>query len=813
MRLGCQISHPAYTHTKVCADCKTPYLAYYYTYKLFMKKHLFLSALLYLLLLSFGAKAQIITTIAGGTWMPYGGDGGPATAAFMAEPCGIAIDAAGNIFVADMYNCRVRKVSPAGTISTFAGNGIPSYSGDGGPATAAGIMSPNSLAIDAAGNVYVSDGDNRIRKIDGSGMITTVAGDGTPAYGGDGGPATAANLNAPAGLAFDASGNLYIADMDNHCIRKVSPAGNISTIAGIGGLSGSSGDGGPATTAGLNYPAGVAADAAMNIYIADRDNNRIRMVDPSGNISTVAGNGMSGGTGDGGPATSAMLSGPVNVCIRSGNIYIADESNDRIRKIDASYTISTVVGLGSGYGGDGGLATGAQLSHPAAVAFNAAGDMYIADCDNSRIRKVNTAGIISTAIGTIYLGDGGPATAASVYGMNDICTDPSGNIYITDAGNSLIRKIDPSGTITTFAGSLSPGFSGDGGPAAAAKLHYPVGIASDAAGNIYFGDAINSRVRKVNTAGIITTVAGGGTGYYSGDGGPATNAGIATTFIAVDGAGNLYLSETTISQPRIRKVDAAGIITTFAGTGTSGYTGDGGPATDAQFGSVESVVADAAGNVYVADVGNKVVRKINTAGIITTFAGNGSTGYTGDGGPATAAGLGYSRYINVDNTGNVQISDMVHHVIRSVDAATGIISTIAGSGVEGYAGDGGPATVAELAWPGAVTTDATGNVYIADGGNGALRKISAPLPPVSNVGVTNTAVNNATVLMPNPVHNTLVLSAPYAITSVVIIDALGRVAHTQTYSSKTVTISTTHLESGLYTVVINGREARKVVKE
>jgi sugar lactone lactonase YvrE len=275
-----------------------------------------------------------ITTVAGNGTPGFSGDGGPATNARLAYPTGVAVDAAGNLYIADRLNSRVRKVSTSGTITTVAGDGSAGFSGDGGPATNAQLAGPYGVAVDAAGNLYIADFQNsRVRKVSTSGTITTVAGDGSFGFSGDGGPATNAQLAGPNGVAVDAAGNLYIADINNHRVRKVSTSGTITTVAG-NGTPGFSGDGGPATNARLRPPTGVAVDAAGNLYIADIFNQRVRKVSTSGTITTVAGTGIYGFSGDGGPATNARLAYPSGVAVdAAGNLYIADQNNHRVRKV------------------------------------------------------------------------------------------------------------------------------------------------------------------------------------------------------------------------------------------------------------------------------------------------------------------------------------------------------------------------------------------------------------------------------------------------------------------------------------------------
>ncbi|MBW2136058.1 MAG: carboxypeptidase regulatory-like domain-containing protein [Deltaproteobacteria bacterium] len=332
-----------------------------------------------------------------------------------------------------------------------------------------------------------------------AGFIDTVAGNGTPGYSGDGGPAHEAQLNYVQGLHLDASGNLYIADRFNHSIRKVDTAGNIGAVAG-NGLQGYSGDGGPATEASLSNPFDIAVDASGNLYIADWGNKRVRKVDTNGIITTVAGNGSEEHSGDNGPAIWAAMN-PFSLALDiSGNLYVGDATNSRVRKVDTNGVITTVAGNGTaGYSGDGGPATEAMLYGPRGLAVDSFGNIYICDYFNSRIRKVDPTGIITTIAGNGvygYSGDGGPATEASIYAF-EVTVDQSGNIYIADTNNHCIRKVDTNGIITTVAGTNSPGYSGDGRPAIEAELGNPQDLAVDVLGNLYISDTSNHRVRIV----------------------------------------------------------------------------------------------------------------------------------------------------------------------------------------------------------------------------------------------------------------------------------------------------------------------------
>jgi uncharacterized protein (TIGR03437 family) len=334
------------------------------------------------------------------------------------------------------------------------------------------------------------------------GTIATIAGNGSPTFSGDGGPAATAGLNHPRGLAVDSSGNMYISDVDNLRIRRISPGGIISTVAG-NGIAGYSGDGGLAVNASLSSLTGLALDFAGNLYIADAGNRRVRKVTPGGIISTVAGTGVQGFSGDGGPATNAQLNAPASVTFSGGNLYIADSSNQRIRKVSSDGTITTIAGNGSkGFSGDGGPGASASLASPLGMAMDGLGNLYVADGDNNRIRRISPGGVITTVAGDgtgRFAGDQGPAASASLNIPEDVAIDLAGNLLIADAGNNRVRKVDSSGLISTVAGTGVDGFSGDGGPATQAALSFPWGLTTDATtGSVYIADRVNNRVRMVS---------------------------------------------------------------------------------------------------------------------------------------------------------------------------------------------------------------------------------------------------------------------------------------------------------------------------
>ena len=646
------------------------------------------------------AQTYTIKTFAGGG-LPVNVAG---TSATLRAPGSVAVDAAGNVFFVDERDVVLRLDAKTGVVTLAAGNGTSGFSGDNGPATSAQLFTPQGVAVDAAGNLYIADWINHVVRKVSKGVITTVAGDATAIRPGDNGPATSALLENPRSVAADAAGNLYIADSSNHVIRKVSK-GVITTVAG-NGTRGFSGDNGPATAAQLWFPLGIAVDAEGDLYIADCINHRIRKVS-NGVITTVAGTGVADFNGDDRPATSAQLNSPRGVAVdAAGNLYIADSSNHRIRKV-SNGVITTVAGNGAeGFSGDHGPAIRAQLDFPTSVTSDAAGNLYFADRDNDRIRKVSN-GVITTLAGGGTRVYNGPAINAQLNAPEGVAVDAAGNLYIADCLNQSIRKVS-NGKIATVAGSGMSGFSGDRGPATSAQLFVPFGVAADAAGNLYIADRLNHRVRRVSN-GLITTVAGSGMGGFGGDNGPATSAQLdSPSDVAVDAAGNLYIADSGNS--RIRKV-SNGVIATVAGSGVVDFDGDNGPATSAQMNVNSGIAVDAAGNFYIADKLNNRIRKVSK-GVITTVAGFGTKGFSGDNGAATEAELSAPQGVAVDAAGNLYIADTGNHCIRKV--SNGVITTVAGSGAEGSGGDNGPATSAQLNSPQGLAVDAAGNLYIAD---------------------------------------------------------------------------------------------------
>ena len=638
------------------------------------------------------------------------GHDGPATGATFDNPAGVTVDASGNVYITDYTGNQIFKVTPAGVIGVIAdSSALGGFAGDGGSALAARVANPFGMAVDRAGNLYFADtGNHRVRRIDPDGNIATIAGSGSAGFTGDGAAATAARINGPWAVATDSAGNIYIADTGNSSVRKVNPAGIISTVAGTG-VAGFSGDGAAATKAQLNGPTGVWADPAGNVYIADQNNRRIRKVTAAWMMNTITqGSLIRAVTGD-----------------AAGNLYVGDVGEHRVYKITPAGIPTVIAGspLGAGFNGDDKPATTAQLNEPSAVVLDGAGNIYIADQYNRRIRRVTPDGVIHVIAGTFEGGDGGPAGLATMYYPSDLALDANGNLFIADSGTHVIRKVTPGGSITTVAGNGQRGFQGDGGIATAASFYAPDGVAADNAGSLYIGDTSNQRVRRVDSSGKVTTIAGTGTAGFAGDG--SSSAALAqlnfVRGVAVDQAGGVYIADT--SNNRIRKI-SGGKINTIAGTGVAGYDGDGKQATTAQLSAPTGVHVDRIGNVYVADANNNRVRRISPGGVITTVAGTGTAGAAGDGGPATSAQLRQPWRIVTDRTGNLYIADRSNHRVRMV-TTDGVMRTIAGNGSSGATtGDGGLSTLAQLTQPASLAVDDSGNVFVAEPFNHRVRKLT-----------------------------------------------------------------------------------------
>ncbi len=628
-----------------------------------------------------------VSVVAGTGTAGYSGDGGLATAAELDAPAGLAVDSSGDIFIADTENNVIREVNASTQdISTVAGvYGDIGYSGNGLPATSTYLAWPTGVAVDSSGNLYIADAAyDLIYEVNYSSQLATiVAGytDGTYAYygyNGDDIPATTAYLNVPMGVAVDSSGNLYIADTGNDLVREVNTSGIISTIAGSPYLENYAGDNGPATAATLSYPTGVALDSSGDIFIADYGNDRIREINSSGVITTVAG----GGLIDNGPGTAVALNGPAAIVAdNSGHLYIADYANNCVRQLTLSTgVITTIAGIGiSGANGDGGQGTAAALDYPTATAVDNAGHLFIADEYSQRVREVTlSTGVITTIAGNGTVGNSttsysGQATAAELDDPTGVAVDASGNVYIADAGNNCVLEVNASGVITTIAGDGTAGYNGDGIEGTAAELNDPTGVAVDNAGHLFIADDGNDRIRALNlSTGVITTIADNGTAGYNGDGIAGTAAELNLPFgVAVDAAGNLLIADT--GNNRIRQLNlSTNIITTVAGNGTAGYSGDTGPATAASINNPLGVAADASGDIFISDTANNVVREVDSAGVIVTLAGTAAAGDRPNNVTAAAGTFDGPAGLAVDSRGNLYIADSQNDLVRRIGAAVSV---------------------------------------------------------------------------------------------------------------------------------------------
>ncbi|HNB71518.1 MAG TPA: IPT/TIG domain-containing protein, partial [Acidobacteriota bacterium] len=700
-----------------------------------------------------------ITTLAGG--VPYVGDGGLATAPGVAlNPFQTIVDGAGNFYIADGFSNRIRRIAQdSGIITTVAGNGNYGFTGDGGPATTAGLAGPTGIAFDRQGNLHILDSGNlRIRRVDATtGVITTVAGDGRFNVGddnGDGHVATQASFRKPVAIAFDSSDNLYIADALDYRVRRVDAQTRvITTVAGSGELPSSgepNGDGGPAIQAKFVEIKGIAVDGQGNLLITDGFAHRVRQVDfKTGIITTIAGVGTRNGIpvfdGDGGPATNANLNAPGAVAIDSfGNILIADTRNRRIRRIDAQTgIISTIAGNGTfEFGGDGGPALMAGLSAPVNIAVDGLSNIYLTDPFQARIRRIDAStGIITTVAGNgteVNQGDFGPATSSVLY-TSAVVKDTTGNIFLADnllLSNQRLRRVD------AVTGIIRP-FS-------ALQLDFPGCLTSDASGNLLSSDSTYGRIVKIDAqTQAITPVAGTGVRGFSGDGGAAVQAQLLVpTSLAFDQAGNLFIADT--GNGRVRRVDAqTGKISTIAGAKSGQLGVDGIPATRAKL-FVSSIAVDLSGNLYLVDGNTRIRRVDGQTGIITTVAGNGCNPdfsdcpSDSDGVPATQVSLSING-VAVDAQGNLFVATRgfspetgLLNRIRRVDASTGLITTVAGMPQTGSNGDGGPAAQASFVNPGSLSIDEDGNLLLSDDNAVRIIKgIAKVTPSESELKITN----------------------------------------------------------------------------
>ena len=652
-----------------------------------------------------------ITTVAGVSIR----DGIPARDADAGWPLGVVRRPDGDLIVIDYYAHTIWRIDAEGILHRFAGDGVPGNSGDGGPALEARFYHPHDLNQDANGNLYLSDlGNDTIRRIDvETGIITRVAGSGRRGRGGDGGPAVEAELDCTCGVAIDKAGNLFLSSEWMNNIRRVDAnTGIIETVYGLSarhypseqgesrpfagpGLSlmGYHGDGGPAAEAGFRHPEHLAFDSKGDLYVCDNSNDRIRKIEAqSGMISTVLGNGQRASNGDGGPAVEASTLMPDAICFDGhDNLYVGEKYGFRVRKVDASSGIVTTL-VGTGVPGFGEEGLHGSVTHcnscEAGIWADPDGTVFWGDCSGRLRRCDGETGIVSTVLGGTTVHDGETADHAFLCGPGGLSVAPDGKIYIADTWNQRIRCIDPeSGIIQTVAGNGARAYGGDNGPATEAYLGNPYDVSVDSRGRVVIADTRHGHVRRIEEDGTIRGIAGAVFLWDKGDGGPANCACLmAVESVAHDARDNIYIGDAGVG--RIRRVDnTTGLIETVAGNGTVGYSGDGGDARSARIGGPQSICFDEAGSMYFADAKCHVVRKVDGKGIISTMAGTGEAGFSADGTVATAARLDVPYGVAISAEGQVYFSDTGNNCVRRV-RNDGTLETIAGGCEGGDTGDG-----------------------------------------------------------------------------------------------------------------------------
>ena len=627
----------------------------------------------------------------------------------------MAVDGAGNIYVADYYNSTIRKVTPSGVVTTLAG--MPGNTGSAdGTGSNARFSSPYSVAVDGAGNLYVADtGNSTIRKVTPSGVVTTLAGLAGNTGSGDG-AGNNARFNHPSGVTVDSAGNIYVADRLNQTIRKVTSGGVVTTLAGLAG-SYSSVDG-TGSAARFWAPSGVAVDNAGNVYVADGGNSEIRKVTSGGVVTTLAGLAGNKGSADG-TGSDARFNYPFGVAVDSaGNVYVAERDNFTIRKVTSGGVVTTLAGLAGNQGNADGTGSTARFSNLYGVATDSAGNLYVGDGGNNTIRRVTLGGVVTTLAGlAINRGSvDGTGSAAQFNLPSGLAVDSMGNLYVGDEYNYTIRKVTPAGMVTTLAGLAGNPGSADG-TGSAARFNQPFGVTVDNAGNVYVADTSNNTIRKVTPEGVVTTLAG-----LAGNSGSADGTGSAARFnrpfgVAVDNAGNLYVADT--SNSTIRKVTPEGVVTTLAGLASNLGSADG-TGSNARFNNPHGGIAvDSAGNVYVAD-GNSTIRKVTPEGVVTTLAGLAGNQGSADG-TGSAARFSNPYGLAVDSTGNLYVGDSSSPTIRKVTPA-GVVTTLAG--IPGYfVATDGTGSGARFETPDQVAVDSTGNLYVADFGSARFGRV------------------------------------------------------------------------------------------
>ena len=713
--------------------------------ELFSKSNFFIFSILFFSIFNFQIlNAQIVGTLVG---LKYLGNGKPATQAVLNSPLGLAVDKQGNVYFADITNHLIRKIDKKkGTIDIYAGDGNPGNTGDGGLATKALLVSPRNFRFDTADNGYILSSDYTIRKVSKlTGIITTVVGSGqVPDSNIKEGPALNATFLLPSDFTIDKQGNIYIVDRGTHTLRKVTiSTGIISVIAG-NGIAGYAGDGGLAINSQLNRPTSVQVDDSSNIYISEALSYRIRKISAKdGKITTIAGDGTSGQLTNDTTLASFAKIGNINTLHvdKIGNIYF-DMQAGVIKKIEKSSGLMyTIIGTGNTtFSGDGGPALSAGITNPRSITTDTAGNIYLADISN-RIRKVDaSSSIINTIAGFgNYGGDNGHAASALLNSPQGISLDKDGNVYVADRSNNRIRKINASdGIITTLVGRSDDTYSQrSGNPSSVPNIDFGLlgpmnALVDTTTGNLFIRNVFEIlKLTKTNNS--ISWYAGG-TGGSTSENIAVTTALISTNSeISIDKLGNIYTIER--SNHTIRRITAStGRINTVVNSSrSSGFSGDGGAAISAKLSQPFCAAFDNVGNMYIGDLSNSRIRKVNAStGIITTIAGTGVSGFSGDNGLATLAQITFPYSIAVDNLNNIIFID--GNRIRKINATTGIITTIAGSGFTEPFVNNVQALEAKIQ-PRFLTIDKFGSIYFTEPNNNAVRVIYNT--PNVNISVEN----------------------------------------------------------------------------
>ena len=622
----------------------------------------------------------------------------------------IAVDSAGNAFVADPFNNAIRKVTPAGVVTTFAGGNFGSNDGTG---TAAQFFRPSGIAIDSTDTLYVADsGNNTIRKITPAAVVTTLAGL-AGNVGSTDGTGSAARFSNPRGIAADSAGTLYVADTNNHTIRKVTSAGVVTTLAGLAFNPGPTD--GTGSAARFRLPSGLTVDGAGTIYVADTNNQTIRQVTSAGVVTTLAGTAQTSGNVDG-TGSAARFNAPSGITVNgAGTLYVADANNATIRQIAAGAVVTTFAGAGL-LGNVDGTGTAARFFGPSGVTISG-GVLFVADTQNDTVRKITSGAVVTTLAGfNLSLGAvDGTGRGARFALPGGVAVAASGDAYVADTVNGTIRKITPWGVVTTYAG-LAGNFGSVDGTGSAARFSRPIGIAVDSAGTVYVSD--NNTIRQITSGGVVTTIAG-----LAGSSGSADGTGSAARFfnprgIAVDSGGTLYVVDS--NNQTIRKITAGGVVTTLVGqVGVSGFVDGTGSA--ARFNFPQGITVDSTGTMYLADTSNQSIRQVTAAGVVTTLAGGGPASGGWLDATGTAARFSNPQGIAVDSTGNLYVSDSGSNTIRKITAGA-VVTTVAGDPFWAGADDGG---YTRFNLPQGVAVDAHGAVYVADARNNTIRT-SAP---------------------------------------------------------------------------------------